>query len=1682
MLNKLSALFGEFNQLAVKDTSVATLPCIQCSNTSALLSQNDFRQSDRRNGRGKKQRRTTRCQRISLKEDARQKGNNQALQVINRVNAGPRIAAGRGILPAESSYIQLSTQLAEAIKAAALLFTPAPQRLAGVAQHNHGAAMLTIFDGALTRIVNQLLPWGQASASPLPQSASATYARPPVRQNLPDYRIHQRGKNSTLFRQQFNEFLVRIHWQPEEPLQQWLLDKLYQQDAIFIYPGADRLPRPQRAHEDEMRRMNILMEMVLRDKTLSVGGVGAKIIAWADERTEKGYTLFRQGFDSYNPLCFLASGGEVLMGHFVRLIGEAYGGTLLERLPGETQVQRAQRLALNIMMTPDQIAAKAFSGSAIAPIKPLLTPALKPVNKLPGTVISHSPTGMALHSVLQAEIARKSWHLYPLSESQGVAVRPGVQPEVRRAATRNQHNQWHINGIEGEHGFAHGKTLQWLIRAEDFWYPVKFSAQDGIAELANGMSIYFHELSQQWKLYYAGNPHLQNRVLAVLPEGISSSELGPQRVLVSTGHQQSEVWSEALNGIQYLKVRTQQGSQPGAENRYVSGRLEGDFFSVISSESQAVYHQRVLKWQAAKQQWMLADSPFSLLRLAEEHLDHSWLRQIVDPQEHLIVVHNRPGLYRSGKDYFLRWQSDAGGVEKFLPLEATTDARQYRTPQAAAESEIYFRYDETSARWQFLPLTSEAFFGLPQSVKVQEVPQFSAAPDLAEYRHLYFCNNEMYLHTGADSQGRKEFIRVKQDAEDSDLFSLRVPGEGEPDSQWLFRFDNEEEQFELEERRECLPRIKRADEDQVCAGPSGISKPSLSDVDRPPVKKPRLPQYDPEQSWLSEQTRLPDELLRMTDSRVAKSRKNLAYALRLNLTSPESVSVNGIARYAGVTVRRLSAFLSRVSPEAAHFLITHPPIASENHLGYALRLYRLFDGLTPRILADYTGAKESRIITNLHQFPADKVNWLRRHPRYPDESKMDYAVRLYQLPEGGSSITFIAAHAGVDELVLRRNLEGGLSQGQSWLNSHSKNAGESDMDYAVRLYQQPHENVSVEMIAGHAGINKVSFLQRLGQRWKEKQQQEQEGQWLKAYPRNDWESNFGYALRLTRLRDQQVATGSLGNKMVRNNIIAIHAHLSPRIFNARLYDVKITRQWFNNHPRLAQERLAGIENLDAIAERNKQYALRLFSKRYLPARKIKTSAIAAHVGVTETQLNVWILEARFEWFSHMLRLPEEISADNADELAIQHNNQRYARRLTTRREEENMYWLINDQHIASYADVTLRSFRLAQDPLLVLSNPQPASAVKSEPVWQPERDLLHLQLKQNPPLLADPKNPKRSVTREVISGPVVISNIKQVVKGLPKAQQQEVAQRFLRQAQELVESDGARQDFFYDDQGNQQPGLLSHKLQIFYNEQAPQLGLQILAKEDFEPYELVGVYTGSWHPDEASFRQECRKMGSQPVLTYLWGDYDGVGSVSAYQNANKLALVNTAKLTEEPASPTEQKNNLAVLYINGKLPAYYTTQKIVKGEPLLISYGNYYSATYLIQSALNHDIIRIITREKKCYFVIKGMGNQNAAILGPEGLLKTLPENVQPYILQERLDKRGILRYDALHRKSERKIANSKDNENNLYHAMAKAMHPQGGLDIINQEIAEMIRIKTEVYANEESVIKPEPDEQGSIR
>ena len=1795
LTNNNLQILRDINQYGVRETPSGSIPFIRIHNTALCLSQKDFQRSDRHLANGKKMAVLTRCQRVVLRDERIKKFDREISEMFQTLSESTAVPAGQSALPAEPAFASLTSvpeKMFELLLHTRLIGdasqmylgsmppvmiagsrTP-PQPAPAAVQTASGSdfyseSMLNRVDEALNRVMNGVFPWHAADAQqitttllpPLTEVAEVDESEPIIteQQNSDSktegYIICQPGNNSAQTLQQFEDFLDRMEVALEAEQQQQLMAQLSGGIIVFNFPAEDSV-RPKRVHQDEMRRRNTIYEMSIKEKSKNKESIGAKITLWADEMTQESQTLFIKGTESKNPGHFLLSGGAALVGFFSRKVGETFTGEIFERKPGQTKADFLLEWGMAIAIMPEAEASKAFNPSRVASTHSRIFKTLpavhKPESSLPGATIHHPQTGLTVHTILEKKIGSEQWHIYPDGADSGVAVKVG-EPTVRQPATRNpQTNQWKIAGIEGEHLFTYGSKKEWFISTKEGFRPVTHAADEG-AWILSGLSdgkvvtkkIYFHELIGEWREFCPKNDHLNARVLARLPDGLISPTPGQQRVM-SSAFVEGKIRA-TRPGEEYLEIRSFVPDNPHLiEIGYVRGNLEAGFFTVKAADSQPVYRQTVLKWQPQTQRWDTTPSPFSALQQAEQHIDSSWLQQNV-AAPWLTAVDNRPGLYWNGHSTYLRWHAPADGPVQYLKVVSDDISGDYYPAQPGAD-DMRFRYNPQAAEWQFIRLRHPAFSTLADSMKI-EFTDPSSLISVEDYDDVYQASDsgDRYIYLGENNQGRAEYIRIELDAEQGDLFSLRVPHQPSgPDDLYLYRY-NEDDEFVLEEIRACQPVVRRAADDPLpCAGPSGIKRPAISDSNPSVLKKLYYgPTFKTEvDRWLNDHPRLPQEAEQPIDVTEAWQNNNMAYAVRLSNIAPKILPVKRIAEHARIDVALLREKLKVFNPQVEAWFAAHPRHSWEQQISYALRLCRMApEGISIVAIAKHSWLQESAITAELksrstqtvewfEQFPqepwedsldyalrlhrlrAENINiqmiaryvgvdqsmlkakaelatpkarqWLNEHPRKPHESDTDYALRLSLMAEKETTTAFIAQHTGVKEAPVRKRLFRVPLESRKALFSYRQRENESDLDYATRLYQHLQGKVKDKYIAIYAGVKKSALLKKAGNNNKPLAQPTtaEQLQWLASRPRQPKEVSIDYARRLVRERDADKKAGKLGKLTITNTLISEHADISNIFLSRGLKIQKTLREWFKTNSRLADETPSDK------AENDRRYTLRLVKLRNQQPEKlsIKDSDIAAHVGVTLDQLKLWVDSEKTDWFSLF-----KAARDNDEQFKFNDHdsgfhrmrkNQLFALTLVKYRDHagDPRSALISDKDIAGCADITTGSLYEALQPGFLESNPfdRPYDPITG---WAPETGLLRLNLQQNPHLLTDPNNPTSSITHKVLDGEELsITNLDSLLFSMrifKKTTREKMAATWLEKLKDVIKTDGNSQNSYIEN-GKEYDGQLNKYLEIYSDlEKESSVGMEVRAREDIPKGTFLGIYTGVRHENEASLQKEFRKVGSQQVLTYLWGDQqpEGAqqlsgGSTSSYQNANILSLINTGKMNDLPSLG---RNNVLAGYVNNKVVFYVTLRRIRKGEQLLINYGEGYHPQYEVQTILNNAIIDTVARSEKCYFTLRDMSNAERHF-GPEGEVPAIPDKVKSFYLMEVKLKSGILKYNVLDNGEEIIIPIRNDDANNLYYALAVARDPQAGEDIIEQNILAMKAAVKARYPSEEG-IKQEPAE-----
>ncbi|KOC88775.1 hypothetical protein [Winslowiella iniecta] len=260
----------------------------------------------------------------------------------------------------------------------------------------------------------------------------------------------------------------------------------------------------------------------------------------------------------------------------------------------------------------------------------------------------------------------------------------------------------------------------------------------------------------------------------------------------------------------------------------------------------------------------------------------------------------------------------------------------------------------------------------------------------------------------------------------------------------------------------------------------------------------------------------------------------------------------------------------------------------------------------------------------------------------------------------------------------------------------------------------------------------------------------------------------------------------------------------------------------------------------------------------------------------------------------------------------------------------------------------------AEPPIITIKQ-EPANGSLAESSWEPQQHRLILKMNDAAPLLIDPNNPERSLTSERIQSTNRKIDLSVDLEAYLKKRGKQVRAQFMaranRFANQLINSDGSQQGKTFDK-------YLSRPLQLFTpsavqpetDEPAP-WGLGIYAKSTIPVLTILGAYAGVLLDSEEQVAQEYRAIGCERSLGYSWtlpADESGHAAViSGFRHTNRLALINTNQLLQQP--PLNEQgiggaagNNIALMYIGGLILVYVTIKAVKEGQQMLVDYGPVY--------------------------------------------------------------------------------------------------------------------------------------------
>ncbi|WP_437612074.1 hypothetical protein [Erwinia sp. V71] len=361
----------------------------------------------------------------------------------------------------------------------------------------------------------------------------------------------------------------------------------------------------------------------------------------------------------------------------------------------------------------------------------------------------------------------------------------------------------------------------------------------------------------------------------------------------------------------------------------------------------------------------------------------------------------------------------------------------------------------------------------------------------------------------------------------------------------------------------------------------------------------------------------------------------------------------------------------------------------------------------------------------------------------------------------------------------------------------------------------------------------------------------------------------------------------------------------------------------------------------------------------------------------------------------------------------------------------------------------------AGTPLMAVKQ-EPADSDADESCWEPSDERLHLALKKNGPLLADPRDPTRSITADVFKHSELKLFYAPGLDASLKQQSARFQKQFLRDAKNfihwLIKTDGSRQDNYLKHYVNEPEITFIADPQHPDTDIPAPAGIGLTARIDIKPFTILGGYNGVLLSNEADIQHEQRKIGAERSLAHSWAapeNQDGPRIVtSAFLNAGLLTLVNTNQmagmpLLNEQGIAGDKGNNLSVIFVDNFFPVYVTIKEITAGDRLLLPYGRGFNPLAVKQESLACDDEAIVARYYQQPLIIQdGAGNElrgyNSAgeqCAQQRPLRRTL-------ILRQRYDTTGKVWYDAVSHDGLR-LATSPDNDDNIWHALACALAPK---------------------------------------
>lgn len=203
------------------------------------------------------------------------------------------------------------------------------------------------------------------------------------------------------------------------------------------------------------------------------------------------------------------------------------------------------------------------------------------------------------------------------------------------------------------------------------------------------------------------------------------------------------------------------------------------------------------------------------------------------------------------------------------------------------------------------------------------------------------------------------------------------------------------------------------------------------------------------------------------------------------------------------------------------------------------------------------------------------------------------------------------------------------------------------------------------------------------------------------------------------------------------------------------------------------------------------------------------------------------------------------------------------------------------------------------------------------------------RINNNAPILQDPNDVRRSLTRDLEGPPekIKITEANQFFDEFNGRQHIEIKKAATKSIREWIAREGNHHR------------TLDRLLEVKKLDEGSERGLSVVAKSDIKRFDVLGPYTGKLHLNEASIAAEVMEKGRVAVGTYLFQTNTKGASISGHGNSNILSLINAVNV---PRIADVGIENVAALHVGKYMVFLLAWKDIPAGTELLMDYGREY--------------------------------------------------------------------------------------------------------------------------------------------